>query len=392
MKKLDLKIFSLYIVVIIYILFSSFLLVNNYQENFTYIINPICWLLIFIIGLYITKEDKSRFKAKMDKGQMVFIIILIYLIIYFFLGLFLGYQKSPYSHSIMGYIKNFLAFFLVIIFREFTRSVFINNCNKNKFLYIITTLLFILVEINFSTLVSSFTSGAEAFKYLCSTLIPLIFKNILLTYLVVMAGCQASLAYLLPISFSNIVLPIFPSLDWFMVGLSETLLVLITFISVNHIHEEKTSRLSRRNLRKKSPYKMIPLIVVVLIFVCFVAGFFKYMPVAIMSNSMYKMIERGDVVIISKLNENEKKSLKVGDIIEYRLDNSIVVHRIIRIEIDKNDNLIFTTKGDNNKLPDNKKVTEEQVVGRVRYKIPKVGYPAVLLNEFFEKTKPDVET
>ena len=390
MKKLDSKIFALYVVVITYILFSSFILIGNYKSNFTYMINPICWAIILVIGLLLTKDDNTRFKAKTDKVQVVFITMLVYLIIYFLSGLFLGYQRSPYSHTLIGYVKNFIAFFGVIICREFIRSIFINNCGKSKFLYFITTLVFILIEINFTSFISSFVSGAEIFKYFCSTFFPLVIKNILLTYLVIMGGCQTSLAYMLPLSFADIVLPVFPALDWFIIALYEMLLVLTTFVTVNHVHEEKTLRESRRTLRKGSPYKMIPWVGIIVVFVCFVAGFFRYMPVAVMSNSMYDVIERGDVVIISKLNEEELKTLKVGDIIEYKLDNSVVVHRITKIE-NNNNELLFTTKGDHNTAPDRKKVKEEQIVGRVRYKIPKIGYPAVLLNEFFQRTKPDVE-
>lgn len=391
MKKLDSKILFIYILMSIYIVLSSFISFSKSIEVFTYIINPIVWFIIFIVCLMFYKDNPNRFKAKTDKIQTVFILILLYLIIYFVSGLFLGYKRSPYSHTLIGYFKNLIAFFAVVIFREFCRSVFINNCSKSRFIYFLTTVLFILVELNFNTFKLSLTSGAEAFKYSCSVLIPLIFKNVLLTYLVITAGYGASMAYTLPIAFASIVLPIFPALDWFMIALCELLLCLVVFINVNRIHEQKTLRLSKRILRKSSPYKKIPAIGIVILFALFVAGFFKYMPIAVMSNSMKELIERGDVVIVYKLNETEIKNLKVGDIIEYRLSNASVVHRIIKIEKD-NRNILFTTKGDNNSAPDNKKVTEAQVSGIVKAKIPKIGYPSVLLNEFFQKTKPDVET
>lgn len=391
MKKIDSKILPVYIFMIFYVIFSTFVSFGKSVEVYTYIINPIVWGILFILCFIYYKNNPLRFRAKNDKVQTIFIFILLYLIIYFSLGLFFGYQRSPYSHSLNGYIKNFIAFFMVVFFREFIRSIFMNNCSKSKLIYAITILLFILVEINFNTLSSAFLSGAEAFKYCCSVLIPLIVKNLLLSYLVVISGHRASMAYTLPLVFSNIILPIFPALDWFMIALCELLLCLCIFINVSRIHEKKTLHLSKRILRKSSPFKKIPTIVLVLLFVLFVAGFFKYVPVAVMSNSMYDLIERGDVVIVSKLSQDELYVLKVGDIIQYKLDNSFVIHRIIHID-KKNGNLIFTTKGDNNSAPDNKKVTESQIIGIVKLKVPKVGYPSVFLNEFFQKTKPDVET
>ena len=343
MKKIDSKILPVYIFMIFYVIFSTFVSFGKSVEVYTYIINPIVWGILFILCFIYYKNNPLRFRAKNDKVQTIFIFILLYLIIYFSLGLFFGYQRSPYSHSLNGYIKNFIAFFMVVFFREFIRSIFMNNCSKSKLIYAITILLFILVEINFNTLSSAFLSGAEAFKYCCSVLIPLIVKNLLLSYLVVISGYRASMAYTLPLVFFNIILPIFPALDWFMIALCELLLCLCIFINVSRIHEKKTLHLSKRILRKSSPFKKIPTIVLVLLFVLFVAGFFKYVPVAVMSNSMYDLIERGDAVIVSKLSQDELHVLKVGDIIQYKLDNSFVIHRIIHID-KKNGNLIFTTK------------------------------------------------
>lgn len=386
MKKIEGKIFILYLLVIFYVLFSTFVLIPNFKQTFTYVINPISWLIIFIVGMIITKGDTFRFKGKKDKVQVVFITILIYLIIYFLSGLLLGYQKSPYAHTLTGYIKNFLAFFIVIIFREMIRSIFVNKANKNKYLHIIITIIFIFVELNFDSVFNSNAIATEQFKYFCSIVFPIIIKNILLTYLVAMAGYQAALSYSLPLMFADLVLPIFPALNWFVMALYSMLLTFSTFIIVNHEYENKNLRLSKRRLRKESPYKLIPLVAVIVVFVSFVAGFFKYMPVAIMSNSMKNLIERGDVVIIAKLSSKEIKELKIGDIIEYESETTSIIHRIIKIEKEQ-DELLFTTKGDANDSADLKKVTEKQIVGKAGVKIPKIGYPAVLLSELLKSKK-----
>lgn len=49
--------------------------------------------------------------------------------------------------------------------------------------------------------------------------------------------------------------------------------------------------------------------------------------------------------------------------------------------------------GDNNNAPDIKKVEQKQIIGKIKFMIPKVGYPSVLLNEFLNKNKTaQVET
>ena len=390
MQNRTLKIGWLYCFLGIYAITYLFIYLNNLNSNLITKLNPIFWLIIFLIAFKFC-DRKNRVKAKVEKIQTVFIIMLVYFIIYFLSGLFFGYSNSPYSHDLLSIILNFWSYLTIVFFQEYIRSVLVSNSRKKISLFILITILFIIFELNFNSLISNFDSGEGIFKYSFSVILVIIVRNILLTYLSNIGGFRVSLIYRAPLVFVNLVAPIFPDLDWFMTALSGILLPFITFIIMHYFNDIKTSRESRRRVRKDSPIKKIPLIVFILVLVSFVAGFFKYMPVAVMSNSMANLIKRGDVVVVEKLTKGSVKKLKVNDIIEYQLDNEMIIHRIIKIEKDSNSNLIFTTKGDNNIREDNKKVKEEQVRAKVRLKIPKVGYPSVMLNDFFKNTKPDVE-
>ena len=96
---------------------------------------------------------------------------------------------------------------------------------------------------------------------------------------------------------------------------------------------------------------------------------------------------RGDVVIVNKLNQNEIDSIKIGDIIQYKLDNKFVIHRVVEI-IDK-DGHIYKTKGDNNNVADFKYVSSSQIVGKVVQVIPKLGYPSIWFGEILKVSPPD---
>ena len=391
MKKIDLKIILLYLFATIYVLFASILFIDKIVKYYNLIINPLIWLFMFVLSLYIAKDFNTRIKYKADKTQTILIITIIYLILYFISGLFFGYSKSPYSQSVLGIVKNIWSFLIIIIFEEYVRYILINNCSKSKIFYFLVTLLFILIEINFYNFDDNFISGETGFKYISSTIIPIIARNILFTYLSLVAGYSSVLAYRLPIMFANIILPIFPDLNWFITALFDLVLALITFLTMNYYQNKKVERLTKRKIKKENPIKNIPLILSLFLFVGFVAGFFKYMPIAVMSNSMAKLINRGDLVVIKKLNQDEVLKLKQYDIIEYKLDKDVIIHRIIKIEKLKDGTINYITKGDNNNDPDNKKVKQEQVIGKVKFKIPYVGYPIVYLNDFFKNTKPDVE-
>lgn len=391
MKDFSAKTFVLYLLVIIYILVSILFQINNTFSYYTTIINPVAWLLLFLFTIYVTFSEKKRLKAKTEKTQTVLIIIMIYLIVYFFLGMFFGYAKSPYSHKIIQIIKNAWSFVAIIFFQEYVREALLPNRKVKWLNYILITILFSTLEINFYKFGSNFIDFETTFKYSSSVLLPVLARNILFTYLAINGGFGCNICYRAPLAFANIIMPIFPKMEWFWTAAFELILVVVVYIKINYIHEKKNSRESRRNIRKQKLTKQIPFFAILIIFICFVTGVFKYQPVAVMSNSMADLIKRGDIVIVQKTNKEEILNLKVNDVIQYQLDGSTVIHRII--EIEKNDEQrIFTTKGDNNELPDLKKVYNEQVLGKVLIKIPKIGYPAVLFNELIQRSKPDVET
>ena len=105
-------------------------------------------------------------------------------------------------------------------------------------------------------------------------------------------------------------------------------------------------------------------------------------PMVVLSGSMSgeaeDHIEVGDLIFVGEV---EPEELEVGDIIAYRSGGSAVTHRIIAIETAEDGNLLFTTKGDANEVEDTQPVTEEQLVGIYKGKIPKVGDFALFLQQ-----------
>ena len=165
------------------------------------------------------------------------------------------------------------------------------------------------------------------------------------------------------------------------------LIIYIFYFGINKIHEEKTIR--HRGRKKKDNGWITTIIFVILIF--FIAGFFKYKPVSVLSNSMADIFYRGDLVIVEKI-DYQSYELNLQDIIEYNLDGYSVLHRIVEIKVLEDGTKIYRTKGDNNNAPDYELVKSEQIMGIVKLSVPKLGYPAVWLNELFKHGTPNIET
>lgn len=90
---------------------------------------------------------------------------------------------------------------------------------------------------------------------------------------------------------------------------------------------------------------------------------------SIISGSMEPEISINDIVFVKEV---EEKALKENDIISFNIDDEIITHRIISVEVEDGEKT-YTTKGDSNKDSDIKKIKYEQIEGKYIGKIPKIG-------------------
>ena len=129
---------------------------------------------------------------------------------------------------------------------------------------------------------------------------------------------------------------------------------------------------------KKTTYQALILIIAALIIYFGLNTILGYLfgvekPLSVVtSGSMEPNLSIGDLLIIEKV---DPASLEVGDIIVFktRYNTMPIVHRIIEIK-EGPDGLRFRTKGDANPGSDIGYRTEDDIIGRVKYRIPKVGY------------------
>lgn len=94
---------------------------------------------------------------------------------------------------------------------------------------------------------------------------------------------------------------------------------------------------------------------------------------AVLSGSMEPNIHVGSLVIVQDVDFND---LEVDDVITYRIsEDTMVTHRIIEIDAEKQE---VITKGDANDVADGSPVTANNIVGKVKFTVPFLGY--VVLN------------
>lgn len=371
----------IYGILALYLLFNVFVIVPNRSEMNLYneLINPLMWIVICVVAIFLGKDSGLRVRSGVNKTQSLLIVLIIYIILYFLSGLIFGFERTPYSKDILSVLLNLWSFGSIIILQEYVRLQLVKNENKKMYSLILTTLVFFVLNLNYSNFLDNFTDFKTIFIYASSVLLPAIAESAVLTYLIYTSGVKSSIIYRLFVTIPPFLIPIVPSFDWFVTAVVGVVLPLGVYIYINYVNVVKNERLSRGERKRYSPVVYIPVFVLIAIFAAFVMGLFKYQPVAVLSGSMSPTFNRGDAVIINKLTKQEKNELKKGDIIQFISGTRYVVHRIYKVTNDEYGNKAFITKGDHNNAPDSDMVSLDNVIGKVSFSVPLIGYPSVWL-------------
>ena len=380
MKKGFNKILILEIILLIFLLFNSFVFKIASMYVISGIMLPFLILMIVLNGF-----EKDNYRYKKDVLLNIIIFLLMYYFITYFLGLFSGFVKSSYSLSFINIIKNTFPVIALILISELMRYVLFNKTKRNLPCLIIGCLLFVMVDVNTMVHIYDVKTALGITKMICLVVFPSITKNIFLTYLTMKVGYKNGIIYRLITELSTYLLPIFPDFGEYINVLLKTVLPIAIMARLNNMFNYYSVRKikdSRYNSRKLVLYSVITF--ALLTIVLLTSGLFTYQALTIGSGSMSPKIEKGDVIILRSMKNEEISKIKKGDVLVYNHDNKIIVHRVIK----KNNNgetISFKTKGDYNNAKDSWTVKQEDVIGIVKFRIRWIGMPTVALNELLNK-------
>ena len=102
-------------------------------------------------------------------------------------------------------------------------------------------------------------------------------------------------------------------------------------------------------------------------------------PMIVLTDSMYPMIESGDLIIC---NTAEADEIRVNDVISFYdpmgSGTSVVTHRVLEI-VTEDGEVSFRTKGDNNNAEDTALVPADNLIGIYQNRIAMVGHVAMFM-------------
>lgn len=382
MKKQIIK--SYYMIFLFETVIMFLVVLNSFNSSLSniYTLPFILFICDFIFFFVLGFEKKNKRLNKIVNFD-VFMSTMIFLILYYLFGIIIGYAESNNYLTLYGLTIFIIPTILKIVFKEHLRNSLLTKSGNNKFLIIYTFLLFIMIDI-LPSLSMLKMNGHDIFIYIALVLLPSITVNIFATYINIKVGYMPVIIYLLILSLYQYIVPIVPDPNEYLKAIIDFVLpILILFIVRKNINKysDEDEEIDRNYNKPTIVISIIPIILVIII-VYFISGYFKYYALAIASGSMHPVFDRGSIVIIEQVNDkyDNYNKLNEGEIIAYRTEKAIIVHRLIRI-VNTGDELFYYTKGDANSDEDDFLIKKENIIGIVRFKIPYIGYPTVWFSE-----------
>lgn len=376
--------------VVLALLLFIYAILNVFRPGglMAYLLPSACWSFLAIVALKACGLGRIRswFNGRVTIAALS--VAIFFIIILINIGLFAGFGWSVLSFTPTGLIINSILVISTLLGMEFSRAYIIKSFGKGRpFLTIgLVTLLYSFVTIStFRLLALNDPLGLT--KFLGISILPIIAANLLASYLALVGGPVASLAYRGPLMAFWWFSPILPQLSWGIEAFLGVMVPAMGFLLVNQFTSPFTLRRAGIPTEpkgfgrdKKSPLRSwMAVSVLAVLMVWASTGLLGVQPTTVLSGSMSPAMDTGDLAIVQEVSAD---SIGVGDIIQYQRDGTMVIHRVTEVAQGGSEKL-FVTKGDANSKPDIEPVFQGQVRGKVILTIPKLGWAVISVQGFF---------
>jgi signal peptidase len=357
-----------------------------------YLLTIICWLIVATLTLKIgiKEENVNLFTWRLNKTLILNATItgILQITTLVFTGFFTAFGMSPYAFTPIAIAINIAYFSSALVGLELSRAYLIKSCPKRKVFTAIGLIALFYTFISFSpTKFLTLSEPAETAKFLGSDLLPTLAQSLLATYLALLGGPTASIAYLGTLEAFEWLSPILPNPPWAIKALITTLIPAIGFLTVNEtvspftlmrygiISRTEAKHKSHRT-EKSSSLSWMAIAIIGIILIWGSTGLLGFQPSIIASGSMRPTLDVGDIAITV---QTHPENIKVGDIIQYwrEGEQAPTIHRVIEIT-NAGGITYITTKGDANTAPD-EPIMATKTLNKVILTIPKLGWISIYL-------------
>ncbi len=330
-----------------------------------------------IVVSLLVKRNKTLKTAKKKILTIMVVFGILYLALFYMLGLYTGFYNQRVTFGLKTIINYIIPITMIIVSTEVIRSKLIIN-EKPKSLVLITAIT-TLADISIYLDIYGFMNLESFLGLLGFVTFSAIANNMLFTYISRRYGKKPIIAYKLITMLYMYIIPIMPDVYIFFRTFVRMLYPLLIYGYLERYYNDEKTKKRPKELKEQTASLVIGTVVTALV-IALVSCKFLYGVLVIGSESMSGSIEKGDIVVFKSTKDN----IKVDDVIVFKKDDIRVVHRVSKIR-NVNNEFRYYTKGDANITPDEKYVTDNELMGKVLFRIRYIGQPTLWLRELFNK-------
>lgn len=357
--------------------FIVIFLLNLFVLNISSKLGLLYFFIFFLItGLFTFGYRKEQYAEKRILTVTMIMFALVHIAIAYAFGIFDGFSKNLMLITWTKLFKIVIPYLLIVLFIEIIRYVLVNKIDS-KIENILLVILYVIIDVMLLSFNPNLKELKSFLEFFGLVLFPSIVSNIIYNIIEKEYGYKPIVAYRWIIVLSYYLFRYIPNIYPLFRSVGLIVLPLIIYLTIIYMFERiQFEKIYKR--KKKFNIISIIAIVICLIFAALISCRFHYGIIAVGSGSMTGTIAKGDAVFLEK-----GKEIQEQDIIVFKRDDSIIVHRVVSIIHFDEQRKAYVTKGDNNKENDSGYVYDEDIIGVVHFKIRWIGIPAVFLKEHF---------
>jgi len=347
---------------------------------FSKIFNPIIIAIVLLVFMVITtkliKSYKQSGKYNKKLTKLMTAIGIIYIVLIYIIGIYIGFYEAGIKLSIRTIFRFIIPYIVIIVsIEKIRKTVLLKDDKKSN---IIILIISVMVDIALTVSARNYETLKDYFSLITFTIFSSIANNMLFNYIIQKhRNSKAIISYRIITTVYTYIIPIVPNIHILFESIIRVIMPFIIYMLLEKMYtkkdKQKTHLSKTRDIIITSILAIITTSIVMLI-----SCEFKYGLLVIGSGSMTGVINKSDGIIYKTLDEDEE--IEIGDIIVFSQEETKIIHRVI----DKQDlgkETRYYTKGDANQVEDDGYRLREDIVGKVKLRVPYIGILPVALNE-----------
>lgn len=374
MKKENLRIYFIEILLIIFLICAML-----FSNVITRKIIAVGLFVFMIISIILLKTDKRT----LTNSRQIIILLsgvgIIYIAGIYILGIFTGFYYSTIKLSIWSIINYIIPYIVIIISSEIIRkSILLKEVKISKYLIIIAL---VLLDVILSTNIYNLTTTNDYFVLISFIIIASIANNMLYNYIIVKyRNVKGIIIYRIITTLYMYIIPITPDIYIFLESVLKMIIPYLIYVLMENLYNKHTEIISVKDRRKEMIINILTCLIVIII-IMLISCKFRVGMLVVGSESMTGTLNKGDAIIYTRYNEGE--NINTGDVIVFEKDDIKIVHRVEKQRL-MGEEIRYYTKGDANKESDEGYIKRENILGKVNFRIPYIGYFTLWVNDFIE--------